>query len=407
MEVLFVSHKYPPSTGGMEKQSFELIKGMSSHVIVHTLLFEKEKENRLRFFWTLNASINRMLHDYPEIEIIHFNDGLLASFATFHRGYDRLKKIVTIHGLDVVFPLAFFQKKILPRLNQFDHIIAVSTATAEAAISRGVNAEKITVISNGVDHEMVNKNSLTWQQLRKLYPQLPDNGKYMVTLGRPVKRKGVSWLMKEVIPRMPTDFRLLMIGPFRKKKPFIEHLFSFLPAKLTHLLTLALGFPTDQTLIRELLLSEPYKTQAHHLGKIPVDHLSALLKYADAFLMPNINIPGDMEGFGLVCLEGSLSGTLVVASNIEGITQAIHNRRNGLLLPAGQVDPWVSQLEQIHQACGKIYPVKEYSDYTLEHFSWKKMCQGYYHVFCAVLSSASAFQQDRKYPVKLMSAPAK
>lgn len=111
MEVLFVSHKYPPSTGGMEKQSFELIKGMSSHVTVHTLLFEKEKENRFRFFWTLNVSINKMLHDYPEIEIIHFNDGLLASFATFHRGYDRLKKIVTIHGLDVVFPLAFFQKK--------------------------------------------------------------------------------------------------------------------------------------------------------------------------------------------------------------------------------------------------------------------------------------------------------
>ena len=25
-EILFVSHKYPPATGGMEKQSYELIK---------------------------------------------------------------------------------------------------------------------------------------------------------------------------------------------------------------------------------------------------------------------------------------------------------------------------------------------------------------------------------------------
>lgn len=402
MEVLFVSHKYPPATGGMEKQSFELIKGMSAHVVVHTLLFEKEKESRLRFFWKLNASITKIIDDHPKIEIIHFNDGLLASLATFHHRYDRrrLKKIVTIHGLDVVFPLAIFQKTILPRFNQFDHIIAVSAATAEAAISRGLDPKKVTVISNGVDHALVNrKDHLSWQQLRKFYPQLPDNGKYMITLGRPIKRKGISWLMKEVIPHMPTDFRLFMIGPFRKKKSFIEYLFPLLPPKLTHLYTLFLGFPTDQTRIRALLLEEPYKTRAHHLGKVPCEHLSSLLRYADAFLMPNVHIPGDMEGFGLVCLEASLSGTLVVAANIEGITQAIHDRRNGLLLPAGEAEQWVGQLKQIHQTGGRIYPVKDYSRYTLEHFSWKKMCQSYYHIFGAVLSSTTDRQAGHKYPV--------
>ena len=30
-EILCISHKYPPSTGGMERQSYELIKGLRAY----------------------------------------------------------------------------------------------------------------------------------------------------------------------------------------------------------------------------------------------------------------------------------------------------------------------------------------------------------------------------------------
>ncbi|MDR1601380.1 MAG: glycosyltransferase [Tannerella sp.] len=53
----------------------------------------------------------------------------------------------------------------------------------------------------------------------------------------------------------------------------------------------------------------------------------------DAFLMPNIPVEGDMEGFGLVCLEASACGTLVFAADIDGIPDAVRNGKNGFLLP--------------------------------------------------------------------------
>lgn len=51
-------------------------------------------------------------------------------------------------------------------------------------------------------------------------------------------------------------------------------------------------------------------------------------------LCPTFLIPGDVEGFGLVALEASMRGTYILASGIDGITDAVINK-NGTLLPAG------------------------------------------------------------------------
>jgi hypothetical protein len=48
--------------------------------------------------------------------------------------------------------------------------------------------------------------------------------------------------------------------------------------------------------------------------------------------MPNIRVPGDAEGFGLVALEAVVCGTAVLAADLEGITEAIQHGKNGLLV---------------------------------------------------------------------------
>ena len=50
---------------------------------------------------------------------------------------------------------------------------------------------------------------------------------------------------------------------------------------------------------------------------------------SDIFIMPNIPIPGDMEGFGIVLLEANLAGTPAVAADLEGIKDVIENGKNG------------------------------------------------------------------------------
>lgn len=384
IEILFVSHKSPPATGGMEKQSYELINGVSRYLKTHSIVYNHQ-ESLLVFFIKLNKRIVSLLKAYPTIKVIHFNDGLLAAISTFHTGYEDIRKTATIHGLDIVFPLTYFQKKIIPRFNTFDRIFAVSEATAAAAFERGLNIEKLQVIPNGVDHSTLISRNCDMENIYNKYPRLQKETKYFVTLGRPVKRKGFSWLVEHVISPLEGDFQLVMLGPYSTQKKYKEYLLSLLPPKLKTLTMLFLGFPSDQDTLRKILPLQ--RSKVVHLGKVPNEDLQLLLKHSSAFLMPNIPVSGDMEGFGLVCLEASLAGSLVIASSLEGITSAVQHKKNGLLLPAQDERAWIAILKNILDMPSDYREqAKEYTQYTQANYSWDKMALTYASTFIVICS---------------------
>lgn len=386
-EILFVSHKYPPATGGMEKQSYELIHGVAKHTKVHLLVYRKDEQRLLSFFIGLNRKILQMLRDNPDIEVIHFNDGLIASMALFHKGYEHIKRVVTLHGLDVVFPLRYFQQKIIPKFNKYDLVITVSHATAKEAVYRGISATKIKVIANGVDHQIAEQPEVTLEQLTVKYPILQSKPKYFITLGRPVKRKGFSWLLDHVVRELPNNFQLIMLGPFNKKPKWTDKMLRLLPKKIYHIITLFLGYPSDEIQIRKLLKNPQIAAKVVHFGKVPFPDLKALLANSTAFLMPNIHVPGDMEGFGLVCLEASLSGTLVVASATEGIIDAIKDKKNGILLPSSDKEAWKRMINELLEECSSFNEKKiSYQNYSRAHYSWDKMAGEYWDVFQELLN---------------------
>jgi glycosyltransferase involved in cell wall biosynthesis len=59
------------------------------------------------------------------------------------------------------------------------------------------------------------------------------------------------------------------------------------------------------------------------LGEVDEHTKESLYREATIFLMPNIAVPGDMEGFGLVCVEAAARGLPVVAAKLEGIQDAV------------------------------------------------------------------------------------
>ncbi len=72
-----------------------------------------------------------------------------------------------------------------------------------------------------------------------------------------------------------------------------------------HHLQLLLGIASDAGEVNELLKTT---RNAHHLGSIPYNDLLQLFSLADLFVMPNIQVDGDEEGFGLVALEAKHKG---------------------------------------------------------------------------------------------------
>lgn len=378
MEILFISHKYPPSIGGMEKQSFELINGIAGHLPVHRIVYEG-KGSRIRFFLRLNRSIRQYCKAHPGISVIHFNDGLMAAWCLLHKGYGQLKKTVTLHGLDVVYPNFIYQRFILPAFNRMDLIFAVSEATAAACIQRKIKKEKVVVVNNGVDPRIgssASREQVNASILEKYHTDVKDR-RLLVVMGRPVKRKGFSWFIKNVLPDLHDDFILLIIGPLSKKNKS-KRLFRLLPQLIRTPIELFLGAPSDEAAMEKLIVSPEISPKVMRMGKLPFEEITDILSVADAFLMPNIPIKGDMEGFGLVCLEAVMCGANVYAASSGGITDAIRPGKNGTLLSPGDPQAWIQVINnELEPRQHSSYDAQAAIDFTSTCFSWEKMTKEY------------------------------
>ena len=389
MEILFISHKYPPTIGGMQKQSFELIRQAKKAHTVYQLVFTGIEESIVSFFFYLKKRVKKILKAHPSIDIIHLNDGLMGLFSLWLKSYTNIPVVLTFHGLDLVYPNALYQRKIRQQYIHYDGLICVSAATAAECIKRGIPKEKVFVVPNGVDHQLADFENLEpseIQQLSTKYQVDFSKRKVITLLGRPVKRKGFSWFLEQVATQLDEDVLVLMIGPLSaaKKASFGS---KWIPKKLKDKIELLTGGVNDEAAIRILLQQENLKNKVLQTGKLPFSELLSLLRLSDLFVMTNIKMQGDAEGFGLVALEASLSKTVVLASDLEGIPEAIQDGKNGYLLPSRDTDVWVQTIkEKLNQPEELATKGSVFQQFTLENYSWEKMTAGYLAVFEQLLS---------------------
>lgn len=380
MDILFISHKFPPAIGGMEKHAYELVTRLEKHHRVHRLIYDNQ-EGRFWFFYYLKKRVRAILAAHPSIKLVYANDGLLALQLAWLKKESTVKVVATVHGLDIVFPNTAYQYILRKKLSQLDHLIAVSQATKMACVERGIASKKVSVIKNGVDHELA-QTQLETSFLKRFafHKKIPIAGKkILVTMGRPVKRKGFSWFVKEVMPHLPEDVLLLMIGPRKNDLPFY---WQSLPPTLRTQWELAIGMANDEFSLKTSLQDPALKGRVYEVGKLPFQEVLQLLAVADLFIMPNVTVAGDMEGFGLVALEAALCGTPVLAAGIEGIQDAVQDGQNGYLLPSKKAKAWIPK---IHSLLATPAALKDFGQgaktFTLATYSWEKMSREYQTAF--------------------------
>ncbi len=379
-EILCITHKYPPFTGGMEKQSYELIQGLSFYYRVHIIAFEG-KGNKMLWFLKLKSRVKNILKANPGIQLIHLNDGTMGVAALWLQKVTQIPVVVTYHGLDITFPLSFFQKKLIPKLGKYKGAVCVSKFTWEESIKRGFDPNTTFIVNNGVDLSLgkIPFDKTIIQKLKNEYFIDVTGKNIIMATGRPVKRKGFSWFLKNVMPLLNDDVVFLITGPLNKSQSLFDEFLQRLPLKIGYNTRLLLGHSTDK---EELIQQLSKQKNAFHLGKVPNEDLIQMLSLADLFVMPNLSISGDVEGFGLVALEASIRGTYVLASGIQGITDAVIDGENGTLLPSGNAQAWADKIKEMLSDKDRLKILSEKSrDYTVQHFSWEKMVDEYIKVF--------------------------
>jgi glycosyltransferase involved in cell wall biosynthesis len=303
--------------------------------------------------WWLPVTALRAGVAARRVDLVHLSDAVLSLVGALVKLVSHTPVVMTVHGLDLTFPNAAYQWY-LRWFCRPDLVIANSTSTAEQARAHGLGP--VVVVPLGVDVRQPASREEVAPEVARLRA---DGKRIVLTTGRLVARKGVAWFVGEVLRWLPDDVVYVVAGE-GNARPAIEA-----------------AIATSGTYDRVILLGQVSDTQR-----------DTLYATADCFVMPNVVVPGDMEGFGLVALEASVTGLPVVASRLEGIVDAVHDGKNGVLVETGDAAGFTKAvLEVLDYSPEQRAAIREY---TLSHFSWQAMAEAYGKAMTEHLASSSS-----------------
>ena len=372
MKLLFVSHSLPPADapttniGGMQRVALDLHEALSEHAnLTYTPLVLRASWDHIerkvaRFMWSTLGDIRRRVRR-GEVDVVLFSSMVTASLALFLKGTLRkhgVKAASIVHGLDVTQPTWAYQRVLVPRIfSALDAVLPVSRATGEACRARGLPTSKVYVVPNGVRVDrfppLADRSTMRRQLVSTLAAQghrLPTDALLLCSVGRQVERKGFRWFIDEVMPKLPDTVHYLLAGAPGPDTPNIE----------------------------AAIERQHLHNRVRRLGRLSEEDLLTLYRGADLFVMPNIPVAGDMEGFGVVMLEAGLCGLPSVAAALEGIRDVITEGVNGHLVPSGAADAFVRAILPYHATPSALTAAsKRAYQHVADTFSWQAIAKQY------------------------------
>lgn len=337
-KVLCMTRKYPPRVGGMERFCFDLYTLLEKEDALDVKIVALGKSQK-NLFWFLPYCFFYLVFHAGKYDAIIFSDAMFAGCAWIAGIFSKkTKKITDIHGLDVMYPNPLYQIYMKLFLDKFDMYVCNSKNTETLVKSLGIS--NTVVINRGV-HVYTPHVNVSKKEFCRQYG-INESALLLITVGRLVKRKGVGWFVANVMPKL-------------KDENVIYYVVGAGPEK-----------ENIQRVIDENKLNDKVKL----LGEVSDARLSDLYLYADVFVMPNIPVINDVEGFGIVAIEASCKECIVVASNTDGIPDAVIDNQNGYLIDCQDADMFADKITDIIKNRDYYKNIaKEFSRYTKEKFS--------------------------------------
>jgi len=362
--ILFVTRTYPPVIGGMEILSFNLTKKIAEFAETYIIKNSYGRKN-LPFFipWATIKAI--ILVFFKKIKLVHLSDGVLAPVGMVLKTlFPRIKVVSNIHGLDLAYAeqLRLYSYTNIWAIRRLDRIFAVSNDVKTVCLKYGIDVNKITVIPNGTNAEEFylpdirnNKKRKLWE---KYFPAVaesidPEENFIILSLGRIVKRKGLAWFIKDVMPDLPKRAVLVIAssGP-------------------------------DEEKVRQTVNDGGMQNRVLFLGFVTEKEKKFLLNGCDILVMPNIKTPGDREGFGITAIEAGSCELVPVVADLEGLKDAIEDHKNGLRLPSKNKAKFVETIKYlIDNPKYRIELGRKARRHVKENFDWSVIGRKYLEEF--------------------------
>lgn len=368
MRLLYVSHSFPlpgdplSNVGGMQRVATGLHDALAAHpeVELHRLVLETAWEDTtLRmppFMAGLLRGIPRAVRE-RRIGVVLFSSMVTAALALPLRrrvaaAGARMAAIPV--GRDVTLPVAPYQWLVPRVMRSLDLVFPISRATARECLDRGAAPERTHVVPCGVDTAAFapppDRGAARAGLLRALgVDDLPPDALLLASVGRHQERKGFQWFVAEVMPRLPDDVVYLLGG----------------------------DGPTTPAIRREVE-ARGLGARVRLLGRVSEETLGRLYRGADLFVMPNVPVPGDIEGFGVVMLEAGLCGLPVLAADLEGIRDVVREGESGHLVPSRDAAAFADVVLRYHaDRAALARAAAAAARHVADTFSWRSVADRY------------------------------
>lgn len=293
-------------------------------------------------------------------DVILFSSMVTAGMLPFLSRRVKVPKVTINHGQDVTKPVWIYQKYLPYVFRKLNGVISVSKATHLASVERGMNPERGVVLPNGFDSRRARflpDRDGALERLEHEFGMDFASRPTLLTVGRQVQRKGHVRFIREILPEIRTDVNYIIVG----------------------------DGPEYEAIRREIKESERPE-RVWLAGRQPDEILSCCYAAADLFIMPNIPVEGDMEGFGIVLLEANQAGVPAVASDLEGIRDVIEQGVNGYRVPYDKPDEFASKIDAVLNNDLEKLSVSS-RVYVEENFSWDRVVTRYLDYLNSVIST--------------------
>lgn len=361
-KVLLITRNLPPLLGGMERLNLHLAKALSEWAelsvigptgcrkFLPTSVDVTEIEPRPLSFHLLRSLLAAWQQASKHYDIVFAGSGLAGLAVKLAAWRAGARPVVYVHGLDLLTRHPLYRAIWLPVLRRMDHAFANSAHTADIAARMGVARGQISVLHPGVAiPEPVTGLGEAFRRHHGL-AQRP----ILLSVGRMTRRKGLAEFVCHALPiihaRYP-DVAFVVIG-------------DEAPDALT-------GASTGARAALEALAAElGVADNLLLLGPCDDDTLGQAYFAADVHVFPVREVPGDVEGFGMVAIEAAAHGLPTVAFAVGGVPDAVASGRSGHLVQPGDYASFAQYTYQL-LAARRENPMRASARDFAAGFEWR------------------------------------
>ena len=245
-------------------------------------------------------------------QLIIAGSGIAALPAVLAGRLSGIPVLTYLHGLDIVVQNVFYQSIFMPIIKCSQGWLVNSRNTRRLAVNAGIPSEKIEILNPGTDLP-----NLSEIDARSFRDEIGAGARpILLSVGRQTRRKGLlEFVERTLLPitHSHPDVLLLVIGgdPIQSVSGPSGLIANSLRSRVTEL-----GLEGNVMFLGEVddkFLSEAYLSSQIHV-------------------FPGLDLPGDVEGFGMVAIEAAAHGLPTIAFAVGGVPDSVEPGVSGWLI---------------------------------------------------------------------------